>query len=370
MSSAVTVVLLYGGRSTEHEISCRSAAYVVQNLDPKEFDLAVIAITKDGRFVPQDSQTLRRLKPAVLPIEDKVAWTDTDKELLALFVPGSRPGKLDKSRLVVFPLLHGTGGEDGSIQGLMDLCELAYVGPDVLGSALAMDKILTKELAQTAGIAVVPYVWFRKEEWQGDQAGWVNRICQALAFPVFVKPARLGSSVGISKVADKASLAPAIDAALSFDDKVLIETGMTVREIEFAALGGYEPRISRGGEAIAKSGFYDYESKYLDPKASEVAIPAKISPELHKEGQEIARRVFQALNLYGLSRIDLFLTAQGRFYLNEVNTMPGFTSISQYPLLWRNEGLSESELLRALIQTALDRRATKAALGRSFARHV
>lgn len=367
--SAKRVVLLYGGRSTEHEISCRSAAYVARHLPKDRYELAVIAIAKDGSWWPQDASAWVEDPPEVLPItqDPDLRHQPASQALLRSFNPtmGSQWG--EEAPPIVFPMLHSSGGEDGTLQGLLELCQLPYVGPDCGGSALAMDKILTKEVAAAAGVPVVPYVWFRKGEWQKEPRAWLDRITGSLSFPVFVKPARLGSSVGVSKARDKDELAAALDLAFGFDDKVLVEVGLTVREIEFGVLGGYEdPEISVAGESVAKVGYYDYKSKYQDPDASEVLIPAPITAEQRDEAQIMVKKVFQGLHLYGMARVDLFLTPQGRLFLNEVNTIPGFTSISQYPSLWQHEGYTPADLLIRLLTLAEERHAERQSLATSY----
>lgn len=357
MGEKINVILLYGGRSTEHEISCRSAGFVVKHLPRERYRLRAVAIDKQGRLVPQDSEALMREQPDVLPVDPKGI---NDEQVRSWLTPGA----VKDENIVVFPLLHGTYGEDGCVQGLLELCDLPYVGCDPMGAAVAMDKVITKELVRAVGVPVVPSVWLRKDEWVKEPDRWVSRIFEALRLPLFCKPARLGSSVGISKVENRDQLRQALDEAFKFDDKVLVENGLKVREIEFAALGGYDPQITLGGESVAKKGFYDYEAKYHDPQASEVLVPAPLAESLHEEGRRMAKQVFQSLNLYGLARIDLFLTEEGRFLLNEVNTMPGFTSISQYPMLWRHHGLEGPALLERLFATAFDRQSMRAGLSR------
>ena len=361
MDEKINLILLYGGRSTEHEISCRSAAFVVKNHDPSKYNLKTIAISKDGRFLPQDPQNLIKGQFDVLPICEKGQYDDDTSKLFDL--KEARPEGLGH---VVFPLLHGTYGEDGCMQGFLELCDLAYIGCDPLGSASSMDKVVTKELVKAAQIPVVPSVWLRQEEWLAEKEKWLQRIADALRFPLFVKPANLGSSVGISKVEAFEGLGSALEEAFTFDEKVLVEVGLKVREIEFAAMGGHDPLISVGGESVAKTDFYDYAAKYEDEKASEVVVPADISQSLQEEGRRICKKVYQCLNLYGLARIDLFLTADDKYYLNEVNTMPGFTSISQFPLLWRHAGLSERDIIDRLVESALKRARVKRKLSRSF----
>jgi D-alanine-D-alanine ligase len=267
----------------------------------------------------------------------------------------------------VFPIIHGTGGEDGSIQGLMDLSETAYVGPDILGSANGMDKVVAKKLAAAAGIQVVPYIDIKRQFWDLQEADCLALAERELGFPMFVKPARLGSSVGVNKAKNPSELLVHIKMAFEFDDKVLIEKGLDVREIECAVLGDYEPEVSLPGEVLPRVDFYTYEAKYLSDDGASMKIPADLSVQQTKEAQDIAKRVFQALELYGMARVDLFLEKKtNRFYFNEVNTIPGFTEISQDPMLWAASGLSNSVLLDRLIELALKRHQVKKQLKRSL----
>lgn len=350
--SKMKALVLYGGRSTEHEISCRSASYIYRHIDRSLFDVYAIAIDKQGRWLPQNREMLEKLRPDILPVNPGEEADAASKKLLAhIFETGTR-----KDELVVFNILHGTYGEDGCTQGFLDMQGIAYVGPGTLGSALAMDKVVAKKLVAAAGVPVVPYLAFRADEWHARRAHIVQEIAAQLRFPIFVKPASLGSSVGIRKVGDKATLEEAIVHALSFDEKILIETGLEVREIEYACLGGYEPKISQPGEVGVASGFYSYEEKYSSASKAEVKVPAVLDPELREEGKDLTARIYRALNLYGLARIDLFLTRQEqKFYFNEANTLPGFTSISQYPQLWEHSGYKPMQLVSELLELAISR---------------
>ncbi len=364
------VYVLYGGRSTEHEISCRSAAFVLRNLDAKKYEVHAIAIDKDGQWLPQDTQELLANLKGPVPIsrarQKQPALPTTAKSL----DPGTSllaaTGASEKERIVIFPVLHGTFGEDGSIQGMFDLAEIAYVGPDTLGSAVGMDKAVSKRLAQSAGIPVVPWVETRAQFYAEHKHRILDEAERALGYPMFVKPACLGSSVGISKAKDRVALEKACAEALRFDGKILIEKAMTVREIEVAVLGDYDPLVSVPGEVIPHAEFYTYEAKYIDADGASMAIPAKLDAAQTKRVQELGKQVFQALELYGMARVDFFLEAgTGEFYLNEVNTIPGFTEISQYPLLWKETGVPAEELLDRLVQLALKRRDDRRKLERS-----
>ena len=268
---------------------------------------------------------------------------------------------------VVFPVIHGTNGEDGTLQGLLELSEVAYVGCDHVGSSIGIDKSVAKRLVQAAGVPVVPWVDARLEIWRSNSDDIVRAVEQNLTFPVFVKPARLGSSVGVVKVESVAELKAACEESFRFDDKLLIETGVDAREIECAALGGYDPEISLPGEVAPKKGFYSYEAKYEDAAAADLIVPADITDEQSAEARSIAKRAFTALELYGMARVDLFLDRKsGKFFFNEVNTVPGFTEISQYPMLWAKSGLTPGDLIDRLIRLALDRQAVRRGLQRSW----
>lgn len=371
MSGKQDVLVIYGGRSAEHEISCRSAAFILRNLDPGKYNVHAIAIDKDGAWLPQNAQHLIANLKGPVPIERSAAQKvlpagrDPAGHLLALAGDGTTPG-VDRKRLVVFPILHGTFGEDGTMQGLLELAEVAFVGPDTMGSAIGMDKVVSKKLVQAAGVPVVPWLETRQQFWAEHQDGICAEAEKSLGYPMFVKPVRLGSSVGISKVKDRAALKRACVEALSFDDKIMIEKGLNVREIECAVLGDYDPDVSIPGEVIPHAEFYSYEAKYIDADGASMAIPAKLDAAQVRTAQDLARRVFMALDLYGMARVDLFLDKNdGKFYFNEVNTIPGFTEISQYPMLWKESGVDSKELLDRLIALAVKRQDQKRALKRS-----
>lgn len=353
------VVVLYGGRSTEHEISKRSARFIFDYLDDDKYEVIPIGITKSGRWCLQKLDSIRSQRGSLVGLEE------TQHNISLVDLTLVKPDQ--EQPVVVFPILHGTYGEDGCTQGFLELNSLAFVGPGVLGSALAMDKVVAKTLVAAAGIPVVPSVHFRREQWLQNADNIVDRIQTELKFPLYVKPANLGSSVGISRVESLDELQPAIQEALSFDTKILVETGLDVREIEFAALGGYSPKISSPGEVVATTKYYSYDSKYEDPDASKIIIPAPMSDQLRQQGQDLARKVFEVLNLYGMARLDFFLEKNSQtFYFNEANTLPGMTSISQYPKLWLHEGLTGTELLDQLVDTAVDRWQQQKALRRSY----
>lgn len=374
-SKKTKVIVLYGGKSAEHEVSCRSADFVLRNLDKNKYDVQAIAIDKAGQWLPQPMQSLQSTPEAGVPILRE------RRSLMASESPGTNPAALmalseadtreedGVANVVVFPVIHGTNGEDGTLQGMLELTDVAYVGPDVLGSAVGMDKVVAKKLVQLAGVPIVPYVELRQYQWEKDKKSLLLKIERELGFPVFVKPARQGSSVGVSKVKEASSLENAVAEALSFDDKVLVEKGLNVREIECAVLGDYDPEVSIPGEVIPHAEFYSYEAKYQDPNGASLAIPAKLSATQTKEARDLAKQAFVAMDLYGMARVDLFLDKDsGMFYFNEVNTIPGFTVISQYPMLWKESGMAPGQLVDRLIELALKRQKTKSRLSRDFKR--
>jgi D-alanine-D-alanine ligase len=367
------VLVIYGGRSMEHEISCRSAAYVLKNLDPAKYQVHALAIDKDGRWLPQDAAKLLEGLNGPVPIDRGLAGQpalnagqDPGGSLVASALPALAGKARSKERLVVFPVLHGTNGEDGTLQGMLELSDVAFVGPDTLGSAIGMDKVVTKILAQAAGVPVVPWIDVKAQFWPARHAEICAEAARTLGFPMFVKPVRLGSSVGITKVRNAAELQSACELALRFDDKIMIEKGLDVREIECAVLGDYDPDVSIPGEVIPHAEFYSYDAKYIDANGASLAIPAKLEPAQAREAQALSKKVFQALELYGMARVDLFLEkATGEFYLNEVNTIPGFTEISQFPLLWQASGLTPAALLDRLVELAVKRQDAKRKLQRA-----
>lgn len=358
------VVVAYGGRTAEHEVSCRSAAFIFRHLNRAKYNIHALAIDKDGVWWPQD---FRRLEPLIgesapvvrEPLAERPWWVNRILPVVS--------GRREAREVVVFPIQHGTFGEDGTLQGLLDLADVAYVGPDTLGSAVGMNKVVAKEIAAMHEIPIVPYVAMRLHDRHEKERALAERIAGDWGYPVFVKPASLGSSVGITKVRSEKELAPALNAAFKVDEQVLVEKGLTVREIEFAALGSYDADITTAGEVVPPdSDFYTYEAKYSQQSTAKVVIPAPLEQALVKEGRELAARIFQALQLHGMARIDLFLEkGSNRFYFNEVNTIPGFTSISQYPQLWKHMGVSGGELLDRLLEQAVDRWQTRRLLQRT-----
>jgi D-alanine-D-alanine ligase len=367
------VAVIYGGRSGEHEISLQSAASVIRNLDRNRFDVVPISIDKKGRWHLNDVSLITDTKS--LPV-----FENTPQFVLPAYPTVSSQqdrgtkdlDNLDKTSIdVVFPVMHGPLCEDGSIQGLFELASLAYVGAGVLGSAVGMDKDVAKRLARDAGIPIVPYLAPKKEVWTRNPEAIAKQVERELGYPCFVKPANLGSSVGVHKVKKAADLQAALKDAFQYDTKVLIEKAINAREIEVAILEnpdpGLPPLASTPGEITPTHEFYSYESKYLDENGAHLKIPAGLTPEQMKTVQTLAQRTFVTLEGEGLARVDFFLDKDtGDFYLNEVNTMPGFTSISMYPKMWEASGISYTQLLSKLIDLAVARHQRKSALVREF----
>jgi D-alanine-D-alanine ligase len=349
------VGVLFGGRSGEHEVSLASAASVIRGLDPDKYEAVPIGITKDGHWLVGEGAG--KLLPEVLKGGRRVMLTADPTE--AAIIPldrGAGAQRID----VVFPVMHGTYGEDGTIQGLLDLAGLPYVGAGVLGSAVGMDKDVSKKLFQSAGIPVVPWVTVQRFEWEKDPTGVREKIEEEFSYPVFVKPATLGSSVGMTKVHKADELGPALDLACEFGMKILVEKAVNAREIEVSVLGNHEPKASVPGEIIPHREFYDYTAKYLED-GTQLVIPAALKPGQIQKIQTLAVKAFQAIELNGMARVDFFLEKKGnKLYLNEVNTIPGFTSISMYPKLWEASGISFRELIDKLIDLAFEMHREKA----------
>jgi D-alanine-D-alanine ligase len=361
--SKLKIGVLYGGRSGEHDVSLCSAASVVSALDPTRYEVVAIGIDRDGRWYVQDKpETIDA--PAfgkILSLGKRGSWVvnhfeDQNKlHLYNLDTPGEKV-VVD----LVFPVLHGTYGEDGTLQGLLELAMVPYVGVDVAGAAVGMDKDLTKRLLLQAGIPVVPWITVGKYQWKESPKRILRDVQAQLDFPLFVKPLCTGSSVGVVKVKNRKDLAAAIDHALQFDTRIMIETGIDCREIECAVLGNETPQASVLGEILPRHEFYSYEAKYLDPLGASTNIPAKIPAKLSSAIRKCAVAGYLALNCNAMARVDFFLERKtGKYYLNEINTLPGFTSISMYPKLWEATGLPYRRLLDRLIDLAWERHREK-----------
>jgi D-alanine-D-alanine ligase len=349
------VGILFGGRSGEHEVSLASAASVIRGLDPDKYEAVPIGITKEGHWLI--GAGAQKMLPEVLKGGQRVMMTADPTDAALVKLDGSGGGqRID----IVFPVMHGTFGEDGTIQGLLDLAGLPFVGAGVLGSAIGMDKDVTKRLLQVAKIPVVPWITVHRREWESDPQNIQTAIEAKFPYPVFVKPATLGSSVGMTKVHSREELAPALNLAAEFAMKVLVEECIVAREIEVSVLGNHDPKASVPGEIVPHREFYDYAAKYLE-EGSQILIPAKLKPAELKKIQKYAVDAFRALELGGMARVDFFLEKEGgKIYLNEVNTIPGFTSISMFPKMWEASGLPFRELIDKLIELALEQHAEKA----------
>jgi len=350
------VGVLFGGRSGEHEVSLASAASVIRGLDPAKYEPVPIGITKEGHW--RIGVGAQKMLPEVLRGGDPVMMTadPTDASLMPL-----KGGGAGQHLDVIFPVMHGTFGEDGTIQGLLDLAGLPFVGAGVLGSAIGMDKDVAKRLLQVAKIPVVPWITVHRHDWEKNPKQIQRAIESKFKYPLFVKPATLGSSVGMTKVHSRAELAPALNLAAEFAMKILVEKAMVAREIEVSVLGNHDPKASIPGEIVPHREFYDYTAKYLED-GTQLLIPAKLNASQVKTIQSLAVAAFRALELSGMARVDFFLEkrAPGKLFLNEVNTIPGFTSISMYPKLWEASGIPFRELIDRLIALALEQHAEKA----------
>jgi len=385
------VGVLFGGRSGEHEVSLLSAASVLNAIDKSKYEVVPIGITKEGRWVTAaHAERLLQGKPADTPEPRHLRAGDPDATAPAAVLargegvvvppmPGQdhsslMPFETDAHELpaavnsvdvdIIFPVLHGTFGEDGTIQGLLELADIAYVGAGVLGSAAGMDKDVMKRLFRNAGLPIVKHVTVLRSDWREQPKKVRKQIESALKYPVFVKPANLGSSVGISKVHDSSELASAMDEAARFDRKLVIEEGVggkkgKAREIECSVLGNDKPIASVAGEIVPIEEFYDYSAKYL-VEGSESIIPAKIGNAKQKEVQRLAVAAFQAVDCAGMARVDFLMDPRTKkMYVNEINTIPGFTSISMYPKMWAATGIGYPQLMDRLIQLGLERHAEK-----------
>ena len=347
--------ILFGGRSGEHEVSLASAASVIRGLDPDKYEPVPIGITKEGHWLV--GAGAQKMLPDVLKGGQRVMMTADPTDAALVRLDGSGGGqRID----VVFPVMHGTFGEDGTIQGLLDLAGLPFVGAGVLGSAIGMDKDVAKRLLQVAKIPVVPWITVHRHDWESKPHALQTAIEAQFEYPVFVKPATLGSSVGMTKVHSREELAPALNLACEFAMKILVEESVTAREIEVSVLGNHNPQASVPGEIVPHREFYDYAAKYLE-EGTQLLIPADLKPPQVKKFQNYAVDAFRALELSGMARVDFFLQKNGsKIYLNEVNTIPGFTSISMYPKLWEASGIPFRELIDKLIELALEQHAEKA----------
>jgi D-alanine-D-alanine ligase len=363
------VGVIFGGRSGEHEISIRSARAIVENIDRKKYDVVPIAITKEGKWLPP-SDSAQLLPAAVQPLLNASATATTGD--VALLGDPSHKGLISlkgNSQLVaekldvVFPALHGTYGEDGTLQGLLEMADVPYVGCGVLASACGMDKVTMKSLFVEAGLPICKHVWFLRSQWRADSAKVIRTVTREIGFPCFVKPANLGSSVGVSRAKDKRSLSDAIELAAEYDRKIIVEEEVVAREIECAVLGNDEPQASLPGEYVIydeAARFLDYTEKYSSTGNVSFVVPAPLKKSMTTRIQQMAIRAFQSVDGSGLARVDFFLPHNGgNLIINELNTMPGLTEVSGYPKMWEASGMSFGRLLETLIELAFERHRDK-----------
>lgn len=345
--------LLYGGKSAEHKVSMQTAMAVIKALDLEKFEIHPIYISEEGEWIKGSQLNGPVANVKELEISQGEALPPTALAS-TLFQGSNNGGSFD----VIFPLLHGPNGEDGTVQGLLELLNLPYVGNGVLASSAGMDKVIMKNIFAQAGLPQVKYVWFIRSEWEKSAEEAYEKVESDLGYPCFVKPANLGSSVGISKCTNRSELEGAFKEAFQFDRKIIIEEGVIAREIEAGVLGNDHPECSVAGEIVPKKDFYDYKAKYEDGNTA-LIIPAEISENEYNDLKEMAIKAFKALDCSGLVRADFFLTREGKFYINEVNTMPGFTPFSMFPLLWKHTDLEYPQLIERLVNLAMERHAEK-----------
>lgn len=365
MNKKIRVGLIFGGKSGEHDVSLQTAQAVIKAMDHSKYEIHPFYITKEGQW--QASKALNGpvegVKQLVTPQapESAEGKESGGNALIPLFSSAQTKvadttGSTNANKLdVVFPLLHGTFGEDGTVQGLFEMLDLPYVGGGVLASAVGMDKVMMKKMFAQAGLPQCVYRYFKKKQWKKDQAFFLMEIEVAVGYPCFVKPANLGSSVGVSKANNREELLKAVDQAFRYDRKVIVEEYVQAREVEVSVLGNDEPEASVPGEVVSSNEFYDYKAKYIDGKSAMI-IPAELSEETTRQLREMAITAFQAIEGSGLARVDFFIgKTDGKVYVNEINTMPGFTPFSMYPLLWKESGKPYSQLLDELIALAFER---------------
>lgn len=359
------VGVVFGGKSAEHEVSLQSAKNIVEALDKTRFDVVLLGIDKQGQWHINDASNY------LLNAQDPARIALRPSDITLAQIPGKSSEQLINAESgeplaaidVIFPIVHGTLGEDGSLQGLLRMANLPFVGSDVLSSAACMDKDVTKRLLRDAGLAIAPFVTLTR----ANRNKFAFADVQAkLGLPLFVKPANQGSSVGVSKVKNEQEYQRAVALAFEFDHKVVVETGIVGREIECAVLGNDEPQASTCGEIVLNSEFYAYDTKYIDDNGAKVVIPAAIAPEVNDNIRQVAIDAYQALGCSGMARVDVFLTADNEVIINEINTLPGFTNISMYPKLWQASGLDYTSLITRLIELAMERHQAGVALKTSM----
>lgn len=357
----IRVGIIFGGRSGEHEVSLRSARSVMDAIDRDKYEVLPIGITPEGHWIAGGDPYGFLTAGEAGPRPAALLGEPGDPTLKAI-EPAAETGSTmtDIASVdVIFPVLHGPFGEDGTVQGLLELADIPYVGAGVTGSAVGMDKAIFKAVMAAYGIPVLPYQLVLRSEWEADREKILDRVETALSYPVFTKPCNLGSSVGISKARTRNELEAALTDAARYDRRLLVEQGIPAREIELSVLGNEEPIASVPGEVIPGDEFYSYDDKYINDDA-EILIPAPLDEAMTRQAQEMATAAYRAVDCAGLARVDFLLDSEtGELWLNEINTIPGFTSISMYPKLWEASGLSYPELIDRLIQLALERHADK-----------
>ncbi|MFO7952864.1 MAG: D-alanine--D-alanine ligase family protein [Bacillota bacterium] len=347
------VAVIFGGRSGEHVVSLRSAASIMEAIDREDYEIVPVGITREGVWLTGPDAWFS-LWENRYPREAHRTVLLTDPSNPGLLVQSDNsPSEWHFQPIdIAFPILHGTYGEDGTVQGLLEMAGIPYVGSGVLASSVAMDKVFMKMLFKEHGLPVAPYLYFYRWQWNNRENYWIAQIIEALSFPCFVKPANLGSSVGITKVKSVDDLVQAIEEALLYDDKVIVEKFLEGREIECSVMGDLEPEVSRPGEVIPCNEFYDYQAKYIDDR-SELVIPVELGQELEDKVREYSEKAFKAVEASGLARVDFFVnTNTGLVTVIEINTIPGFTSISMYPKLWEASGVKYEKLVRRLLELA------------------
>ncbi len=351
MANKTRVMILFGGKSAEHEVSILSARNVYQALDKTKYDVTLVGIDRDGQwYLSQNAKDLLDANPTQLKMAgfgSRVTLTQSEDHSQLVAIKNQTPINID----VCFPVMHGPMGEDGTVQGMLKLLNIPFVGPSVLGSAVGMDKDVMKRLLREAGIPIAKFKTLRSHE----SLPSFSELQKELGTPMFVKPANMGSSVGVSKIKTEVDYKRAVAEAFKYDTKILIEEGIDGREIECSILGNENPKASLPGEVLNNSEFYSYESKYVDPNGASTKIPADLPKDIVARVQQIAIKTFQVLECEGMGRVDCFLKSNGDVLINEINTIPGFTKISMYPKMWEASGVSYTELIDKLIQLALDR---------------
>ena len=363
--------IIFGGRSGEHEVSVRSARAVIEAADPEKYELIPVAITKEGRWLPPAESVPMLPEAARLKLQDSAGQSAGGAEMMAdpsrlgLLRHGAKgEGEAERRLDVVFPVLHGTYGEDGTIQGLLEMAGVPYVGCGVLASSCGMDKVTMKTLFRQAGLPLCKYTWFLRREWEDSPAAVAERVATEVGFPCFVKPANLGSSVGVSRATDEESLVAAVNLAARYDRKIIVEEGLDVREIEVAVIGNDAPEASLPGEYVVhdeQAKFLDYTEKYSSTGHVEFVVPAQIPARLARRIREMAVRAFKAVDGAGFARVDFFLRRDtNRLILNELNTIPGLTDVSGFPQMWEASGRPFGEVIDRLVELAFERHAEKA----------